>query len=202
MRKFVDWDSIEPLYRAGTLSIHKITDQYAADHQNSQTWKITVHHTAIIKKARQCGWTRNLAGKVKDRIKEKLVTKLVTKTQNGDQAKGKMSDNDIIERAAEEGSNVIIRHRDEIFALLEQEELLLTELKNQPKKLYLSTFRGKIIYKTIGLTVSEKSLTLKNLVIARSQRIMLERQAHNILEDTGKDKAPDLLKQIVGELPD
>ena len=192
-RKYIDWDSVEPLYRAGSLSIHKICDQYEADHVNSQVWKKTIHHTAIIKKAKQLGWTRNLAKKVKDRIKEKLVTSLVT---SGEQNKS-LSDNDIIEQAAEVGSNVVLRHRKEIFDLLKYEADFLKELSEKPKKLYLSTFQGVILEKEVGLTVTEKSVTLKNLAAVRAQRITLERQAHSIDTDDEKEDYEERLRELM-----
>lgn len=181
-RKFIDWDSIEPLYRAGAMSLNDICRQYEADHVNSQVWKTTVTHAAIIKKAKDKKWTKNLVSKVSERIQEKLVTSLVT----GCNQDRPLSDQDIIERAAEVGSQVVFRHRDEIKALLAHEQRLLVMLEGGPKKLYLSTFQGKILEKEVSLTVKEQSATLKDLAAVRAQRIVLERQAHN-LDDTSAD---------------
>jgi hypothetical protein len=162
-RKLVDWDSIEPLYRAGSLSIHKICDQYEADHINSGVWKTTVHHTAILKKAKQKNWTRNLAEQVKQRVKEKLVTNLVT---IGDQK----SDNDIVEQAAEVGTQIVLRHRKEIRDLLEHEQSLLQELQESKED-----------------TLKDKTIILKNIAAVRVQRIALERQAYNLGDDKGQN---------------
>ncbi len=193
-RKFIDWDSIEPLYRGGALSIYKICDQYEADHVNSGVWKTTVTHAAIIKKAKEKKWTRDLAGKVKNRINEKLVTNLVTNS-NKDK---RFSDNDIIEHAAEAGSQVVFRHREEIKVLLRHEDELLKELLQGPKKLYLSTFQGEILSKEVDLTVTEKSTTLKNLAAVRAQRIALERQAHNLDDKSSQDEpAKNLSDEIL-----
>jgi len=175
-RKFIDWDSIEPLYRAGFLSLFEICDQYHADHVHSQVWKITVTHAAIIKKAKEKKWSRNLADKVKERIKERLVTKSVTGCNQT------ISDNDIIERAAEAGVSVIIRHQEEIKALLFLEDKFLIELGADPKKLHFASYQGDLFSEEVGLTITEKSIALKNLTSVRAQRITLERQAHN-LED-------------------
>ncbi len=185
-RKLIDWDSVEPLYRAGSLSLSGICAQYEADHINSQVWKTTVTHAAIIKKAKAKGWTRNLASKVKERVKEKLVTGLVT----GCNQESKLSDNDIIERAAEAGSQVVVRHRKEIKALLQHEDDLLKELTDGPTKLYLSTFQGQILEKEVELTLKEKSATLKDLAAVRAQRIALEREAHDLDDPDDKAKGP------------
>ena len=198
-RKYVDWDSIEPLYRAGTLSLHEICAQYKEDHKHSQTWKITVHHSAIVKHAKRKSWTRNLAKKVQERIKEKLVTNLLTTCDKD--PKNKLSDDEMVEQAAEAGTKVIVRHRVEIKALLAQEDALLSELESKPTKLYLANYQGKIMNKTIGLTVTEKSVTLKNLAGVRAQRIALERQAHNISDDTREEDKAELLKEISKQFP-
>ena len=121
-RKYIDWDSIEPLYRIGKLSLNEICAQYASDHMNSQVWKTTVDHSAISKKAKEKGWTRNLAGQVKNRIKEKLITGVVTACDQS------MSDDSIIESAAEAGAGVVVRHRKEIKEFLKHEKKLLERI--------------------------------------------------------------------------
>lgn len=184
-RKYIDWDSIEPLYRAGGLSNYEICKQYAADHINSEVWKKEATEGAVRNRAKAKGWKKNIAGKVREQIKEKLLRNEL----RSDEKNVTLSDNDIIEQAAEAGSNVIIRHRKEIVALLKHEDELLTELSSKPKKLYLSTFQGTILSKEVGLTVTEKSITLKNLAAVRTQRITLERQAHSL--DDGPDQNND-----------
>ncbi len=181
-RKYVDWDSIEPLYRAGFLSLSKICDQYRADHVHSQVWKQTITHAAILKKAKQKKWSRNLAKKVTQRIKEKLVTDLVTDCNQ-------RSDDEIIEQAAAAGTQVVVRHRKEILVLLKHEDMLLLELGSDPKKLHFASYQGAITSKRVNLTVMEKSVTLKNLVAVRAQRIALERQVHG-LDEAGAAEDP------------
>jgi len=93
-RKVVDWDSVEPLYRAGILSNYEVAQQYAADHKHSQTWKQTVAESAIRKKAKEKGWEKNLAGRIKERVREKLV--------RDDVRNANLSDAEIVEQASEE----------------------------------------------------------------------------------------------------
>jgi len=169
-RLFIDWDSIEPLYRAGTLSLHQICAQYKADHINSQVWKITLTHGAILKHGKAKGWTRDLAGKVQKRIKEKLVTGSVTS--------GNMSEEEIVERVSEDGKNVIVLHREQIADLTIHENLLLKELKLVAKK--IKSVKPEDI---VLSDLKTKSNILKNIAHVRAQRIALERQAHNIIDD-------------------
>lgn len=191
-RKLIDWDSVEPLYRAGSLSLSGICAQYMADHINSQVWKQTVTHAAILKKAKAKGWTRNLAGKVQKRIKEKLVTELVTSCNQG-----KISDDDMVELAAEAGSKIVLRHRGEIASLIEHEERLLEELKTA-KKLFITQYQGDVVKEEVDMTVKEKSACLKDLAAVRAQRIALERQAHNLGDQAGTDDVDGIIVEFVG----
>ena len=72
-RKLIDWDSVEPLYRAGQMSNYEIANQYEADHVNTQVWKPTVTETAIRGKAKKDGWSHDIAGRVHKLVQEKLV---------------------------------------------------------------------------------------------------------------------------------
>jgi hypothetical protein len=190
-RKFIDWDSIEPLYRAGVLSLHGICHQYKEDHKYSQTWKKEVSHGIISRHAGVQKWTRDLSGKVKARIEEQLITKSDVEYNK----EKRISDRDVIEQAATAGSGVILRHRKEIFALAVREDALLTELDG------IGVEKNKIP------SLKDKSLILKNIAAVRTQRITLERQAHNLNafdkkenEDTGN--IVDIFKQLSGILPE
>ena len=184
--KRIDWDSIKPLYCAGSMSNCDICRQYAADHINSQTWKPTVAESAIRKKAKAKLWQKSIADKVQKRVREKLVRDEVRAShQNGERG----SDEEIIERASDTSVNIILRHRDEIFELQAHEQRLLKRLQDTPKKLYHANFQGQIIEKEYSVTLNENSVTLKNLAAVRAQRIALERQAYS-LGGSGDDEDP------------
>lgn len=183
-RLLIDWDSVEPLFRLGALSNCAICRQYEADHKNSQTWKPTVAESAIRKQAKAKGWKKNLAGKVQKEIKERLVRFGMRDTG---QCAPNLSDKEIIDQAAEIGSNVLLRHRIEIKALLELEEAFLIELGGTPQRGQFASFQGDISSIEVDLTLPEKVKTLKDLAAVRAQRIALERQAFNIKDDTEPD---------------
>lgn len=122
-RKYIDWDSVEPLYRAGLLSLSEICTQYGADHQHSQVWKITVTHVAIIKRARAKGWKRNLVDKVHKKIQEQLVTGSVTSCN--------LSEAEIIEQAAEAPVLVAKGQRARTQKALEYSDQLLLLLQEK-----------------------------------------------------------------------
>lgn len=173
-RKRVDWGSIETLYRLGSLSNYQIAEQYAADHQFTQTFKPTVSNTAINKKAKEKKWKKDLAKKVTKRIKEKLVLKDVLDENQNDEGK--------IDQAAEAGVNLIVRHREEIKALIEHENTLLKELRTATKKVLVG---GEL--QDVKIDLKDRSTILKNITACRKERIALERQAHNI-DDEDADK--------------
>jgi hypothetical protein len=167
-RKYIDWDSIEPIYREGNLSNCDICRQYESDHTNSQTYRITVTETAIRKQAKVKNWKKNLAGKVKTQIEENLVRDEVRDSNQ------KLSDSEIINKAAQSGSNIILRHRREIFELARYEHNLLIDLGlNEDED-----------------TLKDRSIILKNITDTMVKRINLERQANNLdKDDADREKA-------------
>ena len=122
-RKLIDWDSVEPLYRAGQMSLYEICRQYEADHVSSQVWKPTVTHTGIRKKAKEKGWSKKLAKRVSERVQEKLVSGFVSA--------GNQTDDEIIEKATEEPVKIAKGQRYRTQKTLEFQDELFQELKDQ-----------------------------------------------------------------------
>ena len=120
-RKYIDWDSIEPLYRAGVLSNYEICSQYAADHQHSQTWKTEITEGSIRLKAKDKKWRKNLKDKIVERTQEKLLrTDLRTATNTDEQ---------IIESASDTAVAVAQAQRDRLQTLLEDQDHLAVKLR-------------------------------------------------------------------------
>jgi len=169
-RKLIDWESIEPLFRLGTLSNYQICTQYAEDHKNSQVWKIEITEGSIRNRAKAKGWKKNIADKVQRQIQERVLRNSLRKNdelRNDDKI---LSDQEIIDQVAEIASGVLLRHREEIKAMLLREDALLLELDGAK-----------------DIDLKEKTIILKNICAVRSQRIALERQAYNIKDDTEPD---------------
>lgn len=166
-RKFTNWDAVHELYKIGNLSLAGISEQYKADHQNSVRFKKTVSDVAIMKKAKEEKWSKSLAGKVQNAIQEKLVNAVVSNTNQ-------KKDKEIVEEAAKVGAGVVMLHRKQIAALTAHEDRLLEEL-------------GAIKNKKTLKDLKMKSAILKDITQIRAQRIALERQAHNIKDDSVSD---------------
>lgn len=186
-RKFIDWDSIEPLYRVGVLSLNNICAQYEADHVNSQVWKKTVHHTAIIKRAKAKGWTRNLANKVKECIKESLVTSSV----RGCDQTG-LTDQQIIEEAAKKPTEVRLLQRTRVLRIADIGDKLQVKLETDLKKKRSKT-----------LTLFSMVTNYDKLVTARMRLQQMESNAFG-LDEIGSEDGTKRIKvsHIVEEITD
>ena len=134
-RKYIDWDSIEPLYRAGAMSLNDICNQYAADHQNSTVWKTEVRHQSISQKAKEKKWAKNIADKVKSRVQEKLTANLT--------ASCKQTEEEMIETASAGPVRVAFGQRARTHRLLKDQDDLAAEMRENRENLdVLARVRG------------------------------------------------------------
>jgi len=99
-----------------------------------------------------------------------IVIFVRNKVRTADQDQS-LSDSEIIEQAAEAGSQIVLRHQREIAALIAHEETLLLELETA-KKLFITQYPGGIVKEAVDMTVKEQSSTLKDLAAVRAQRIV------------------------------
>jgi hypothetical protein len=102
-----DWEAIEREFRAGQLSVSEIGRIYG------------VSHTAILKKAKKLGWTRNLAQRVREEVSARLVSDEVSAT----------TARETIEAAAERVIQLVREHRRDIRTGREAVSALVTELR-------------------------------------------------------------------------
>lgn len=115
-KKPTDWERIEADYRAGLLSVREIG---AAN---------GVSHTAIQKRAKADGWSRDLGAKIKARA-DALVAKREVATQVAtDRVE---TDRGLIEANAEVIATVRLNHRKDISAARTLAMELLDELTHQ-----------------------------------------------------------------------
>ena len=105
-RRQIDWEAIEREYRAGQLSVSEIGRQQG------------LSHTAINKKAKAQGWTRNLTEKVRQEVSARLVSD------------GVSADNvrQTVELAAARGVEVVRSHRQDISSARSLVRLLMGQL--------------------------------------------------------------------------
>lgn len=93
-RKPTDWEAIEREYRAGQLSVREIARQHG------------VTDTAIRKKAKEFGWSRDLTSAVREGVRSNLVRSEV----RSDNAR-EPSDREAVQAAVARGVEVVRQHR-------------------------------------------------------------------------------------------
>lgn len=177
-----DWEAIEALYRAGSLSIREIAKRHG------------VSDTAIRKKAKADGWERDLTAKVRDKVRTALVRTEVR--TDGDANSEKRTEREIVEDAAAASIRLIREHRADIRDLRELATKLAAQLhdavgvRDALKDLIVEYSepgpRRAAMLKAVALpthiaAARDLSNVLKNVV-------PLERQAFNI--DAGGPEDP------------
>jgi hypothetical protein len=106
-KREVDWEAVEREYRAGQLSVSEIGRLHG------------VSHTAINKRAKRVGWTRNLAAKVREEISARLVSDEVSTEAS----------HETVKAAAERVVQLVREHRRDIREGREAVSALVTELR-------------------------------------------------------------------------
>jgi len=183
-KKQIDWEQGEKLFRLGQISQAEIGKRLGCP-----TSTVTRH-------MKSNGITQDKTEEVRQRTRAALVSATQRNddaTQRNDQCvatagytPAEVTDEDIA-GAVDSNVALILSHRKDISKLAEIEGKLLFELEGEPTKLYLAQYQGKILAKTIGLTVSEKSSTLLALSGVQAKRIALQRQAFNIDDEVARD---------------
>lgn len=161
-RKQIDWEAIEREYRAGQASIRAIATAHG------------ITDTAIRKKAKEFGWKRLLADRVREEVREKLV--------RGGSQEPREDDDEIVEASASVGVEVVLSHRRDIGQLRGIASILTTRLA--------AHLNGE---PADGPFIGDKESVgdlLEKLTRVRAKLIPLERQAFNLDEEgLGDDPA-------------
>jgi len=180
-----DWEAIEREFRAGQLSVSEIGRQHG------------VSHTAINKRAKRDGWTRNLAARVREEVSARLVSEGVSEE----------SLSETVKVAAERGVQVVMGHRTDL-ARMRGRTVRLGEVVDRVLDAHDAIGRGEpppdrlehdlqlLGKQTVFDAVEAVSRTMARLV-------PLERQAFNLdaaTDPTAGDHASlrDLLSDIDG----
>ena len=167
----VDWEAIREEYRAGQLSVREIAARHG------------ITHPPIVRKAKREGWKRDLTKKVRAEVVRRLVT--------GEGTDGtKASDDEIVAAAADRAIHLIETHRKDIKTLQAAEQAFLAEIQNEPTKLWVGQYQGRVVTQEVGIAVTERAVALQALAGTMHKRITLERQAFGIVDGTRPDEDP------------
>lgn len=173
--RVVDWEAIEPLYRAGQISVRAIASQFG------------ITEAAIRKKAKLEGWQRALADKVRRAVREKLVRG--DGSQSGTH-EPRATDADVVEKASLVGFEVATSHRRDIQQLHALKRILADRLAQH---LHSEPPDGPFM----GEKETPGDL-LEKLARVTSRLIPLERQAYNLDETKPESSIDKLLDAIDG----
>jgi hypothetical protein len=179
-KKTVDWDAIEPHYRAGIRSLKEIGEEFE------------VSDAAIIKHAKKKGWTRDLRAKIAARAEAKVSAAAVSaevsaaKTANQEQ---------IVEANAEAIFRIRMAHRSAAgkFQTLVQEMVKEIEVQTMDPALFAEL--GDLMNQGLNdkgradkvaeayqrvIALPGRVDTMKKLVEAFEKLVKLEREAFGL----------------------
>ena len=180
----IDWERIEPDYRAGIKSLLQIADEY------EKATGVSVSHTAISKHFKKLGVKRNLKEKVLAKAEAIVSASMVS---------GKVSiettatDAEIINKSAVDIATVRINHRSDITRTRKLALDMLSELEHQTGNVDLYEDLGEMLRSEDARGVDKRNDiyhkvissagridSLKKLAETLKTLIGLEREAYGI----------------------
>jgi hypothetical protein len=178
-RKSHDWEMIERGYRAGQLTVVEIGRQHG------------LSHTAINKRAKRDGWTRNLADKVRKGVSARLVSAETSPE----------TERAAIEPAVARGVQVVREHQASIgrgqrlvgtlFDELEKATVQRVDFEAAIEEETRADKTGERRSRMLrAIALPSRAAVLGSLSSALRTLVGLERQAFNLDEAGGKDAAP------------
>lgn len=195
----VDWERIETLYRAGTLSVREI----AAKHG--------VSHTAIAKRAAKDKWARDLKAKIKAKADAAVSKAMVAKEVS---AETKATEAMVVEVESQVQARIRLTHREDIAKARALGMKLLAELDGVTSHQDLvEQLRDALVADADSVTklalmdawrrvmgIGSRSKVMKDMADTLKTLVALEREAFGLaLGDTsgGSD-----YERLVADLPE
>lgn len=130
-KKKIDYDSIEPDWRAGVKSVPQLAEEY------TERTNVNVTHSAINKHFKKRGIPRDLTAKIKAKAEAKVSESMVS---------GKVSADTIIEANAEHQSQIVIHERKDVTKARTVAMSLLDELESQVTNKELYEELGELLH--------------------------------------------------------
>ena len=181
-----DWEAIESAYRAGLLSLREIAAQHG------------ISDTAIRKRAKKDGWTRDLAAKIQSKADD-LVRRREVRTQV--RTETSITERELIEATAETIARVRMEHRGDITRARRLANMLIDELEIGTSSVADFEKLGELMHSPDdkgqdklneidhkGISLPSRVKSVKELIESLKNLVGLERQAYNI--DDGKEPVP------------
>lgn len=185
----IDWEAVEREYRAGQLSNRMIAEKHG------------ISDTAIRKRAKAQGWSKDLTEKVRQEVRSQLVRAEVRTPR--------VSDREVIEVAAATGAQVVRTHRKDIRTAADIVGLLMGQLldaasnrEELAEAIEEETandetgHRRAKLYRAISL--QSHAAIVRDLSTAAKNLVQLERQAYNLDEQQHEEPYEDRLRRVLG----
>ncbi|WP_439237359.1 hypothetical protein [Klebsiella quasipneumoniae] len=192
-----DWEAIESAYRAGVMSLREIASQHG------------ISDTAIRKRAKKEGWSRDLAAKIQakaDDLVRRREVRTKVRTENA------TSERELIEANAEVIATVRMEHRGDIRRARTLANALFDELEAECADVEAMRTLGQLmlcpdengrdrlneLYHAI-ISMPERVKSMKALSETLKNLIGLERQAYS-MDEGEKDKVVGALSDLMDSL--
>lgn len=131
-RRRIDWEAVERDYRTGKFTLRELESKHGAG------------YAKISARAKENGWTKDLAAVVRKATSAALIAEVATARAT----EGQKATTDVVLAAAELNKQVILQHRDELRQARTLAMDLLAEVKSQrlmaaEKELLAQVLAGK-----------------------------------------------------------
>lgn len=190
-----DWERIEAQYRAGTMSVREVATEHG------------ISHTAIQKRAKAHGWTRNLKARVQAKADE-LVARASAVANSV--ATETPTEREQVDVEAQVQSRIRLSHRHDIGRSRSLVMRLLSELEAQTDSPELLASLGAMmakpdergvdklndLYQKV-ISLSSRTGTMKSLAESLKNLVGLEREAYGLATAGGTD---DPLAELLGAM--
>lgn len=201
-KRFIDWELIERAYRAGIKTLRQIGEEFG------------VSHTAINKKAKELGWTRDLTEKIQQRA-QSLVTKAeVSKVVSSSVSKERqLSDAETVSAYSDIVANIDMTQRSDVKMAMDTSRQMLVELASLSRPEVMSVlewmaenfdesngpFKDKAneLYRYI-ISLPGRIKMAKELAATHGVYVPLQRKIYKLDEDSKTSGIDDLLLAIGG----
>lgn len=177
-KRIVDWDGIHPNYRAGIRSLRDIGEEF------------DVSDAAIIKHARNHGWTRDLKGKIKAKADAKVCAAMVSDEVS---ALTKITESITIDVESTVQARIRLSQRKDVGRARTLAMRLLDELESQTNQVPELDQLGDLMVKPDSkgidklnelyqkiISLPSRTKTMKDLADTLSTLVRLEREAYGL----------------------
>lgn len=172
-----DWEAIEGEYRAGQFSVSEIARRHG------------LSHTAINKRAKKEGWSRDLSPIVKKVVSARLVSDGVS-AATAQEAIAKAAERDV--QIVREHRVAIARGRNLTLRLLDELDAATSNVGELERLIEIDTSGEKNPQRRNGMlraiSLPSRAGVVKDLSAAAKNWVALERQAFNLDADPAGDE--------------